>query len=135
MRVKSFAFEDRLLTSSLFPFSTGSARRAASPSASVSWRIHLLPNSGTFCLISRQFPELKLSFALPFAAVCHSQRGLTYSPEPGFASAQASAHRHRSSSAGVCGTAVSCSADVGSRSTRSSYVKVVSVTKSARSNA
>ncbi|KAM6364948.1 keratin, type II cuticular Hb4-like [Pluvialis apricaria] len=60
--------------------------------------------------------------------------GLTCSPEPGFASAQASADRNRCSSAGVCDTAVSCSARVRSRSTRSSSTTVVSVTKSARSN-
>ncbi|NXA21190.1 KRT84 protein, partial [Ibidorhyncha struthersii] len=53
---------------------------------------------------------LKLSFALPFSAVCHWQGGLTYSPEPGFASTQASANRSQTSSTRVCGTAVSCSA-------------------------
>uniref|UniRef100_A0A8B9ZC90 IF rod domain-containing protein n=1 Tax=Buteo japonicus TaxID=224669 RepID=A0A8B9ZC90_9AVES len=85
---------------------------------------------------TREFPKLKLSFALPFAAACHSQGGLAYSPKPDFASAHASASRKScwTSSVGVCGTAVSCGDGVSSRSTRSSYAKVVSVTKSARSN-
>uniref|UniRef100_A0A8B9M9G2 IF rod domain-containing protein n=1 Tax=Accipiter nisus TaxID=211598 RepID=A0A8B9M9G2_9AVES len=76
------------------------------------------------------------SFALPFAAACHSQGGLTYSPKPDFASALASANRKScwTSSVGVCGTVVSCGDGVSSRSTRSSYTKVVSMTKSARSN-
>lgn len=109
---------------------------AASPSTPVSWNIHLLPNSGIFCLFCREFPKLKLSFALPFAAACHSQGGLTYSPKPDFASALASANRKScwTSSVGVCGTVVSCGDGVSSRSTRSSYTKVVSMTKSARSN-
>ncbi|XP_075381426.1 keratin, type II cytoskeletal 7-like [Mycteria americana] len=69
-------------------------------------------------------------------SVCHSQGALTYSPEPGFASAHTSANRNAcwTSSVGVCGTAVSCSDGVSSRSTRSSHMKVVSMTKSARSN-
>ncbi|XP_010566836.1 PREDICTED: keratin, type II cuticular Hb4-like [Haliaeetus leucocephalus] len=69
-------------------------------------------------------------------SACHSQGGLTYSPKPDFASAHASANRKScwTSSVGVCGTVVSCGDGVSSRSTRSSYMKVVSMTKSARSN-
>ncbi|XP_009480704.2 keratin, type II cytoskeletal 7 [Pelecanus crispus] len=69
-------------------------------------------------------------------SVCHSQGGLTYGPEPAFASAHASANRNACwmSSVGVCGTAVSCSGGVSSRSTRSSHMKVVSMAKTARSN-
>uniref|UniRef100_A0A8C8A785 IF rod domain-containing protein n=1 Tax=Otus sunia TaxID=257818 RepID=A0A8C8A785_9STRI len=61
---------------------------------------------------------------------------LTYSLEPGFASAHASANRNScwTSSVGARGTAVSCGDGVSSRSTRSSHMKVVSMTKSARSN-
>ncbi|XP_063214997.1 keratin, type II cytoskeletal cochleal-like [Chroicocephalus ridibundus] len=83
---------------------------------------------------SREFPKLKLSFALPFAALCRSQGGLAYGLEPGFASTHASANRNQTS-VGVCGTAASGSEGSSSRSTRSSHVKVVSITKSARSNA
>ncbi|XP_064330252.1 keratin, type II cytoskeletal cochleal-like [Phalacrocorax carbo] len=81
------------------------------------------------------FPANLRNFALPFAAVCHSQGGLAYGPEPGFASAHTSANRKacRSSGAGVCGTAVSCR-DGATSSTRSSHAKAVSMTKSARSN-
>ncbi|NXV37422.1 KRT84 protein, partial [Rissa tridactyla] len=74
---------------------------------------------------------LKLSFALPFAALCHSQGGLAYGLEPGFASTHASANRNQTS-VGVCGTAASGSEGSSSRSTRSSHVKVVSMTKSTR---
>ncbi|NXV51314.1 KRT84 protein, partial [Uria aalge] len=74
---------------------------------------------------------LKLSFALPFAALCHSRGGLTYGPEPGFAGTHVSASKNQTS-AGVCGTAASGGTGSSSRSTRSSHVKVVSMTKSAR---
>ncbi|GAB0201367.1 keratin, type II cytoskeletal cochleal-like [Grus japonensis] len=66
----------------------------------------------------------------------YSQGGLTDGPEPDFARAHVSANSNacRASSKGVCGTAVSCNNGVSSRSTRSSRVKVVSMTKSARSS-
>ncbi|XP_035759584.1 keratin, type II cytoskeletal cochleal-like [Egretta garzetta] len=82
------------------------------------------------------FPINIRNFALPFAAVCHFQGGLTYGPEPGFANTHPSAKRNArwTSSMGVCGTVVSCSDGASSRGTRSSRMKVVSVTKSAKSN-
>ncbi|XP_050770027.1 keratin, type II cuticular Hb4-like [Gymnogyps californianus] len=82
------------------------------------------------------FPINIFSFALPFAAACRSQGGLTYGSEPGFASAHASANRNScwTSSVGVGSTAVSCGDGVSSRSMKSSHVKVASMTKAARSN-
>ena len=136
LRLKGFEPEDSLIMHNLFPLSVGSVQKAASPPTSLSWSIRLLPNPGIFCLFSREIPKLKHSFALAVTGVCHSHGGLTHSPEPGFAGAHASGNRNScwTSSAGVCGAAASCSDGASSQSMKSSPVKVVSMTRSARSN-
>ncbi|XP_035164774.1 keratin, type II cytoskeletal cochleal-like [Oxyura jamaicensis] len=74
------------------------------------------------------------NFALPFAAVRHSQGGLAYSPDPSFASTQVSAKRSSCRNSSVSRSAGGCGEAVRSGSTRSSHVKLVSMTKAARSN-